>query len=93
MHNQPRTLGYSLGALQQLAGLIDRNPKMLSRFVATRADQDYLRQGLGQAILQLQFVRENETAIKAALAAMKAAQLQAQQQAEGVQSEPESVAS
>jgi hypothetical protein len=65
-------LGHSIGALQQLQRLLDH--KVLTSLVRTQADRDYVKTGLAGAIQQLQWLSANQVAIKAALAAVKAAE-------------------
>lgn len=73
------TISYSLGALQSLAQLIDRNPKLFAKLAATEADRTYLRDGLGHAIRQMQYFRANAVAINTALAAVEAAEKAAEE--------------
>lgn len=69
--SNPGKLGHSLGALQQLARLLESNPKVLAKIAATQADRDYLSSGLKLAVKQLQFFREHQTAIEAAINAYR----------------------
>lgn len=71
--NPPGKLGHSLGALQQLDRLLGANPKVLAKLASTQADRDYLVSGLGLAVRQLQFLREHEAAVMAAVNAYRQA--------------------
>lgn len=66
------TLGHSIGALQQLDRLL--SPKEMARLLKTPADRDYVETGMKGAIQQLQWMAANETAIRAAMASLKAAE-------------------
>lgn len=65
------TLGQSIGAIQQLSRLL--TPDIKRRLLKTTADITYLDTGLAGAVQQLQWLARNETAIRAALAAVEQA--------------------
>lgn len=65
------TLGHSVGALQQLSRAL--TPDLKRKLFKTTADIAYLDTGLAGAVQQLQWLARNETAIRAALAAVEQA--------------------
>lgn len=66
------SLSQQLGTAQRLKDRIERAPRALAG--ETRADAEYMTTGLAGAIETLQWLIRNEAAIKAAFAALKAAE-------------------